>query len=103
MQEERRVTHNEWKDHLKEDEEFQRKTLDFENKIVHVLFGDEKSEEVGMKAKVDEIHALLTQAKAVGGFFGGIKSIAGWLLVIGALIALLKGWLGALVAWVIIK
>ena len=56
-----------------------------------------------MKDKVDEIHALLIQAKAVGGFFGGIKSLAGWLLVIGALIALAKGWLAGLIAWVTLK
>lgn len=56
-----------------------------------------------MKIKVDEMHALLVQAKAVGGFFGGIKSLAGWLLVIGALVALAKGWLAGLLAWVMIK
>lgn len=92
-----------WTEHLKEDEEFQRKTLDFEKKIVHVLFGNEATKEIGMKDKVDEIHMLLVQAKAVGGFFGGIKSLAGWLLLIGAIIALAKGWLAGIITWATFK
>lgn len=75
----------------------------FQNSMTHVLYGDKENHEIGMKDKVDEIHALLLQAKAVGGFFGGIKALAGWLLVIGALVALFKGWLLSLLAWAVIK
>lgn len=75
----------------------------FQSTMTYVLYGNKENNEIGMKDKVDEIHALLVQAKAVGGFFGGIKSLAGWLLVIGALVALFKGWLAGLLAWVLIK
>lgn len=75
----------------------------FQSTINYVLFGNKELKEPGMKEKVDEIHALLVQARNVGGFFTGIKALAGWLLVIGALVALFKGWLGALLAWVMIK
>lgn len=67
--------------------------------LMRVIFGDEAIDEKGMKDKVDEMHKLLVQAKNVGGFFGGVKALAGWLLVIGALVALFKGWLVGIITW----
>jgi hypothetical protein len=68
-----------------------------------VIFGDEATGDKGMKEKVDDIHSLLVQAKNIGGFFGGIKSLIGWMLVVGAFILALKGWLSALIAYFINK
>lgn len=70
-------------------------------KMNKVMYGDKEAGEMGMKEKVDEMHKLLVQAQNVGGFFTGIKSLVGWLLVIGAFIALMKGWLSALVLYLI--
>lgn len=80
-------------DHIKVDEEFQ-------EKINRVLFGDDVNEK-GMKDKVDEMHSILMQVQNVGGFFSGIKGVLGWLLILGAFIALIKGWFGGAVLAVI--
>lgn len=69
--------------------------------LMRVIFGDEATGDVGMKKKVDEIHTLLTQAKNVGGFFNGVGSTLKWLLVIGAVIGLIKGWWVGVVASII--
>lgn len=51
-----------------------------------VLFGDAKTDEIGMKEKVDEMHKILTQAKGIPWFLGTI-------LLVGGVIAYLKLWL----------
>jgi len=71
-------------EHLKSDEEFQAK-------INRVIFGDDINEK-GMKAKVDDMHDILISMRNVGGFFNGIGGTLKWLLVVGAIIGLLKGW-----------
>lgn len=76
-------------DHMHADEIFQ-------DKINRVLFGDDVNEK-GMKDKVDEMHRILVSAQNLGGFFTGLKSIFGWLIALGAVIAIFKGWaVGAL-------
>lgn len=69
--------------------------------LMKVIFGNEQTGEMGMKAKIDEVHELLIQAKAVGGLFSGVKSMAGWLLVIGAVVALAKGWAIGMLAYLL--
>ena len=72
--------------HVKEDHEnFKRLDL--------VLFGDESIGEIGMKKKVDAIYEILTQSRGVLNFFGGIRGTLLFLLSIGALIAMVKGWI----------
>ena len=82
-------------EHIRFDEEFQ-------DKINHVIFGLDPNEK-GMKDKVDEMHDILIQARNVGGFFTGIKGVMGWLIVLGALVALFKGWVTALIAYLVSK
>jgi|CXWL01.1.fsa_nt_gi hypothetical protein len=88
---EHRLTSEEWINHLKKDEEFQEAQLNFNDKVERVLFGDDINE-LGMKAKVDEMHELLTQAKNVGGFFGSIGGFGRWIFTIIALISMFKLW-----------
>lgn len=38
-------------------------------------------------------------ARGVGGFFNGIKGILGWLLLVGAIVALIKGWFFSIFAY----
>ena len=52
-----------------------------------VVFGNEKTNDKGMKQKVDEMHDMLTQAK-------GLKNILGILISLGAAFAIMKGWFG---------
>lgn len=61
--------------------------------LQHVIFGNDETEEIGMKQKVDEIHTMLVQAKGLGKFFGGIKGTLGFLLVVGAVVTLIKSWI----------
>lgn len=77
--------------HINADKEFQ-------DKINRVLFGDDINEK-GMKDKVDEMHSILMSARGVGGFFNGIKGILGWLLLVGAIVALIKGWFFSIFAY----
>jgi len=46
-----------WKNHLKEDEEFQRKSSINQAKVDHVLFGDMSIGEKGMKDQLTEVHS----------------------------------------------
>lgn len=80
-------------EHLKADEEFQAK-------INRVIFGDDVNEK-GMKDKVDEMHDILVSARNVGGFFSGFGGTLKWLLIIGAVIGLLKGWWGGIIHYLI--
>lgn len=50
-----------------------------------VVFGNEKTNDKGMKQKVDEMHEMLVQAK-------GLKNILGILISLGAAFAIMKGW-----------
>jgi len=76
-------------EHLKTFPERQREVHD----IKMLLFGNPKNKEKGMKEKVDEIHTILTQSKGVIAFFGGVKGILGFIVIIGAAMTLIKGWL----------
>ena len=71
--------------------------------IKRVIFGDEESGEQGMKSKIDEVHEILVSFKNVKGFFNGLGGWFKFLLVVGAVIALMKGWLAGLVAYLIDK
>lgn len=37
--------------------------------------------------------------KNVGGFFGGVKSLMGWMLVLGLFVALAKGWVSTFITF----
>ncbi len=80
-----------FEDHLLEDKKFQ-------DKINRVLFGEDVNDK-GMKDKVDEMHAILISAKNVTGFFGSLKNIFAWILVLGALIALFRGAFSSLIIY----
>lgn len=58
-----------------------------------VIFGNPRTGEKGMKEKVDEIHEILTKSRGVLDFFGGVRGILSFIIVIGAAFALIKGWL----------
>mgnify|MGYP003461668275 CR=1 FL=1 len=73
------------------------------NLMMRIIFGDKDSGEIGMKAKVDEMHSILLATQNVSGFFGGVKGTLGWLLLIGAVIALLKGWFAGLISFLLLK
>ena len=73
-------------DHVKEDNE-NFKRLD------SVLFGDESIGEIGMKKKVDAIYEILTQSRGVFNFLGGVRGTLLFFITIGAVIAMLKGWI----------
>ena len=62
-------------------------------KLDRVIFGDESTDEIGMKKKVDAIYEILTQSRGVLNFFGGMRGTLLFLLSIGALIAMVKGWI----------
>lgn len=83
------------KDHLVDDN-------DFRGRMTKVLFGDadDKSDK-GMVSKVDEMHAILTSTKSIIGFFGGVGGGLKWILIIGAVVGLFKGWWISLIAYVI--
>ncbi len=72
---------------------------DEHDRLMSVIFGNEETGDIGMKEKVDEIHQLLIQAKNVGGFFGGVKSLMGWMLVLGLFVALAKGWVSTFITF----
>lgn len=52
-----------------------------------VIFGNPKTGEKGMKAKVDDMHELLVQAQ-------GWKKLGYSILLIAGIIAAMKGWFG---------
>ena len=82
-----------FEDHVKEDHEnFERGEKNF-RKLERVIFGDESMDEIGMKKKVDAIYEILTQSRGVLNFFGGIRGTLLFLLSIGALVAMVKGWI----------
>lgn len=75
--------------------EVTRKNIEVLNRVI---FGDTETGEIGMKQKLDEVHHLLVQARNVGGFFGGLGGGLKWLLIIGAVIALIKGWFSGVIS-----
>lgn len=75
--------------HIKEEE----KDLSDLRDIKKVLFGNPVTQEPGMVEMVNDIHNILTQARGVGNFFGGVKGMLGLMISLGAAIVLLKGWL----------
>lgn len=83
-------------DHIDEDRKFQ-------TKMERVLFGESDTQEMGMKEKVDTMYDILTGYKSVKGFFGGTRSVFTFLIVLGAVVALFKGWLGGLVMYLVSK
>lgn len=63
------------------------------HEIRALLFGNPHTGEMGMKEKLDEIHNILTQSKGVIAFFGGVRGILGFVIVLGAVITVVKSWL----------
>ena len=51
--------------------------------LKRTIYGDEKSDEMGMKEKVDEMHIIITQLK-------GLKWILGSVVLVSATLAALK-------------
>ena len=82
-----------FEDHANEDHDNFNKGNDNFKKLDRVIFGDESTGEIGMKKKVDAIYEILTQSRGVLNFFGGIRGTLLFLLSIGALIAMVKGWI----------
>ena len=76
-------------DHLRGFHERQREVRD----IKMLLFGNPATKEPGMKQKVDDIHDILTKSKGVIAFFGGVKGVLGFILIVGAAVTLIKSWL----------
>lgn len=73
-------------------------------KLEIAIYGDDDDEDdLGMKKQNDEMYKIITTTKVVTGLLGNAKTIALWLLAIGAMIALFKGWLAGLIAWVTLK
>ena len=77
--------------HVKEDSDNFKTGRENFQRLERVIFGDE--DEIGMKKKVDAIYEILTQSRGVLNFFGGIRGTLLFLLSIGALIAMVKGWI----------
>jgi len=76
-------------EHLKTFPERQREIHDMRM----LMFGNPATGELGMKKKVDDIHDILMQSRGVISFFGGVKGILGFVIVLGAALALIKSWL----------
>lgn len=78
-------------DHVKEDHDnFERGEQNFK-RLERVIFGD--ADEIGMKKKVDAIYDILTQSRGVFNFLGGVRGTLLFFITIGAVIAMLKGWI----------
>jgi hypothetical protein len=92
--EEKRLTTEEWREHIESDEIFQ-------GEIKHILYGNKDMQEMGLIEMNKEMYKILTQAKNVKGFFGGIGSFGKWVFLVVGMIAIFKVWGAALVAWFI--
>lgn len=69
------------------------------NLMMRVIFGDpDIKNDVGMKAKVDEMHEILKSVKGAGSGLSTLGTVLRWLLIIGAVFALFKGWWAGLLA-----
>jgi len=66
------------------------------------IYGDEKTGEVGMLKKINEVHGILTSARNVGGFFNGIGKTITWILIFAGLIAAVKGWWAAIIHSIVV-
>lgn len=75
--------------HIKEEE----KDLSDLREIKKVLHGNPETGDIGMVRKVNDMYDIITQAKGVGNFFGGMRGVLGLMISLGAAIVLLKGWL----------
>lgn len=71
------------------------------NTLMKVIFGDEETGLMGMKAKVDEIHDILISVRSVNKFFGGVGTTFKWLIILGAVIGVIKGWWVALLGTIV--
>ena len=56
------------------------------DKMWVAIFGDEETNTIGMKQKVDDIHTRITQVDGIGGFLK-------WLIIIGGALGALKLWI----------
>lgn len=65
-----------------------------------VLFGDQELDEMGLIKQNKEIYDILTSVKNVNKFIGGFGATLKWLLIIGAVIGLIKGWFAGIVAYI---
>lgn len=61
--------------------------------IKKVLHGNTETGDIGMVRKVNDMYDIITQAKGVGNFFGGMRGVLGLMITMGAAIVVLKGWL----------
>jgi hypothetical protein len=65
------------------------------------IFGDKELGQKGLIEMNREMYDLLMGARHVGGFFGGLKGSLGWLLLIAAVVATLKGWWVGIIGYLI--
>ena len=77
--------------HVKEDSDNFKTGRENFQRLERVIFGDD--DEMGMKKKVDAIYDILTQARGVSNFFGGVRGTLLFLIAVGGVIAMLKGWI----------
>lgn len=54
------------------------------SRLKMTIYGDERSDEMGMKEKVDEMHTIITQLK-------GLKWILGSVILVSATLVAIKG------------
>ena len=54
--------------------------------LQHVIFGNDSTDEIGMKQKVDEIHTIITQLKGLKWILGGIILVSATLGAIKAIL-----------------
>lgn len=59
--------------------------------IKKVLHGNPETGDIGMVKKVNDMYDIITQAKGVGNFFGGMRGLLGLMITVGAVIVMLKG------------
>lgn len=68
-----------------------------------VIFGDPTTGEMGMKDKVDKMYDILVKVDNIQGFFKGLGSFMKWLVLLGTLLALFKGWLVGVFTYILNK
>lgn len=82
--------------HLEDDKNFHTTILAKQDKIERVLFGSEEEQEIGLVAMTKDMHQILTS-------FRFILIVAKWVAPVALLVAIIKGWGLALLAFLVPK